>query len=151
MWYFICSTPPYKKKKKGDLHRLQAKFLANKASWVISQGLCQPPVILVTIFSKLLFHALLRTQTPALSWLQLGSPTTAPWQLPGDGASTVDVGLQPPCTLVQAHLHRTMPCPATCAAPLQRPLTCSPAPALPKERHLQSSSELKLEHYSSPN
>lgn len=85
------------------------------------------------------FHKLLCTQTPALSWLQQNSPTKAPWQLPGDG--------QAPWMWVCSHLaplskHTVTgqhPCPAMCAAPLQRPLTRSPAPAFLKEQCLQSS------------
>lgn len=64
--------------KTRHSHLLQAKFLVNAASWVISQGLCQLPAISIAIFPKLSSHA----RTPALSWLQQSSPTTRTMFLP---------------------------------------------------------------------
>lgn len=137
----LFNTSAWKRTKTWHLHLIQATFLVDAASWVIPQGLCQPPAISATIFPQLLSPV----WTPSPELPAAGQPQNTPCscystlQLPGDGANTRDVGLQPPCTPVRVHLHRTMsrPC-CVCWTP-QTPLTCSPGPAFLERCHLQSS------------
>lgn len=127
----------WKRTKTWHLHLIQAMFLVDAASWVIPQGLCQPPATSVTIFPQLLSPV----WSPSPELPAAGQPQNTAWscystlQLPGDGVNSRDEGLQPPCTPVQVHLQRTVSVlhpyrclsPAAQALPSWRNATFNPA------------------------